>query len=154
MGRRGPPPKPAKLRLVEGARPDRVNQHEPVPSTDLPVCPEDVSDEVREVWDYTVAELAQMGLASSADRDALQCFCEAVVAHRKASVLLARSDVLIKGMHGTPVRNPALQVQRDAAQVIRAFAQEFGLTPSARARIEVKADEDAGADNPFASGMG
>ena len=29
MGRRGPQPKPAKLRLVVGARPDRVNQHEP-----------------------------------------------------------------------------------------------------------------------------
>jgi P27 family predicted phage terminase small subunit len=154
MGRRGPPPKPAKLRLVEGARPDRVNQSEPVASSARPECPEAASAEVREVWDYTVAELDQMGLASAADRDALLCYCEAVVAHRKASVLLAKSDVLIKGIHGNPVRNPALQVQRDAAQVIRAFAQEFGLTPSARARIEVKANEDAGADNPFASGLG
>jgi phage terminase small subunit len=46
-----------------------------------------------------------------------------------------------------------LQVQRDSAQVIRAFAHEFGLTPSARARIEVKTDQDAGQDNPFA-GLG
>jgi len=154
MGRRGPPPKPAKLRLVEGARLDRVNQHEPAPSTELPECPDSASAEVREVWDYTVAELDQMGLASAADRDALLCYCEAVVAHRKASVLLAKSDVLIKGIHGNPVRNPALQVQRDAAQVIRAFAQEFGLTPSARARIEVKGEEHDSSENPFASGLG
>lgn len=154
MGRRGPPPRPAKLRLVEGARRDRVNQHEPIPNADLARCPDEASGEVREIWDYTLAELDHMGLASAADRDALLCYCEAVVAHRKASVLLAKSDVLIKGIHGNPVRNPALQVQRDAAQVIRAFAQEFGLTPSARARIEVKGEEHDAADNPFASGLG
>ncbi|MGH3834697.1 MAG: P27 family phage terminase small subunit [Pseudonocardiaceae bacterium] len=56
-------------------------------------------------------------------------------------------------LHGNLVRNPALQIQRDAAQTIRAFAQEFGLTPSARSSVRaVKAggassDEDA---NPFA----
>lgn len=102
MGRRGPPPKTARLRLVEGARPDRVNQHEPVPSIELSECPQSASAEVREIWDYTVIELDQMGLASAADRDALLCYCEAVVAHRKASVLLAKSDVLIKGSTATP----------------------------------------------------
>lgn len=45
-------------------------------------------------------------------------------------------------------------MQRDSAQVIRAFAQEFGLTPSARARIEVKGEEHEAGENPFASGLG
>lgn len=149
MGRRGPAPQPAKLRLLQGAREDRVNRREPIPRGLPPKCPAGVAREVRAVWDYTVAELAHMGTTFAADRDALICYCEAVVAHRKASTLLAKSEVLIKGIHGNPVRNPALQVQRDAAQTIRAFAQEFGLTPSARARIEVKGQGDA-EDNPFA----
>jgi len=152
MGRRGPVPRPTKLRLVEGARVDRVNQNEPIPGAMPPEAPENIAPEVRVIWDYTVGELEQMGIASSADRDSLICYCEAVVAHRKASALLAKSDVLILGIHGKPVRNPALAVQRDAAGVIRAFAQEFGLTPSGRTRIEVRSNDGEG-DNPFAGGV-
>lgn len=143
MGRRGPAPKPTNLRLLHGDRKDRINNNEPMPRSALPECPDDVSDEVRAVWDYTMAELEPMGVATAADRDTLLCYCEAVAGHRRASALLAKSDVLIKGRHGTPVRNPALQIQRDAAQTIRAFAQEFGLTPSARSQI-AKPDEGQG----------
>ena len=150
MGRGGPPPKPAKLRLLEGAPERRVNQNEPQPNHDPLVAPDWVNDQVREVWDYTVAELEFMGIASSTDRDALVAFCQAVVTHRKACEKLARSDILIKSMYGQPIRNPAIMVQRDAAQTIRAYAQEFGLTPSARARIEVRSEQTAEHDNPFA----
>lgn len=150
MGQRGPAPKPTALRLIDGDREDRINRHEPVPRSGAMVCPDEVSPAVREVWDYTVAELEHMGIDAPADRDSLVCYCEAVVAHRQASRVLAGSSVLVKGLHGTWVRNPALQIQRDAAQTIRGFAQEFGLTPSARSRIENRG-EDADNDNPFAA---
>lgn len=150
MGRRGPAPKPTKLRLLEGAAPHRVNQHEPQASDELPTCPDWVAPAVREVWDYTIHELDAMGIASSTDRDALLCFCEAVVTHQRASQKLAKSDILIRSFNGQPIRNPAIMVQRDAAQTIRAFAQEFGLSPSARARIEVRSEQTDGYDNPFA----
>lgn len=77
-----------------------------------------------------------MGIASGADRDALLCYCEAVVTHRKASALLSKTPILIKGHRGM-VRNPALSVQRDASNTIRSFAHEFGLTPSARSEIHM-----------------
>lgn len=150
MGKRGPAPKPAKLRLLEGAPEGRVNQHEPQASTELPVAPDWVSPAVREVFDFTVGELDAMGIASGTDRDALVVFCQAVVTHRLACEKLARSDILIKSMYGQPIRNPAIMIQRDAGQTIRAFAQEFGLTPSARARIEVRSEQTAEHDNPFA----
>ncbi|MFC0546921.1 phage terminase small subunit P27 family [Kutzneria chonburiensis] len=148
MYRGGPAPKPTALRLIEGDRADRINPAEPIPRGLPPVCPDGVSDDVRAIWDYTVAELDAMGTAAAADRDALLCYCEAVVSHRRASAVLANSAVLVKGIHGGMVRNPALQIQRDSAGIIRAFAQEFGLTPSARTRIEVKGASDDG--NPFA----
>lgn len=143
MGKRGPAPKPTNLRLLHGDRKDRINTNEPVPRALLPECPDDVAADVRAVWDYAMAELEPMGVATAADRDALLCYCEAVVAHRKASAILARSPVLVKGIHGNMVRNPALQIQRDAAQTVRAFAQEFGLTPSARSQI-ARPDEGHG----------
>lgn len=148
MGRRGPAPKPTALKLVEGCRSDRVNDAEPIPRGLPPVCPDDVARDVRDIWDYTVRELDAMGIAAAVDRDALLCYCEAVAVHRKASAELVGAPVLVEGIHGGMVKHPALQVQRDAAATIRAFAQEFGLTPSARSRIEVKGGSEN--DNPFA----
>jgi P27 family predicted phage terminase small subunit len=153
MGRPGRAPKPTALKLIEGSRKDRINQREPIPRGLPPAPPPELAADVRQIWDYTVRELDVMGILFAADRDSLVCYCEAVVAHRKASALLARSSVLVKGLHGTLVRNPALQIQRDAAAVVRAFAQEFGLTPSARSRIEGKDASDGAEDNPF-SGTG
>jgi P27 family predicted phage terminase small subunit len=137
MGKRGPAPTPTKLRLLHGeTRPYRINQDEPQPPAGPPVCPDDVTAEVRQVWDYTLANLVYMGIATAADRDALRCYCEAVVTHRKACAILARSPVIIPGaIKGTVVQNPVVRVQRDAAAAIRGFAQEFGFTPSARSEI-------------------
>jgi P27 family predicted phage terminase small subunit len=41
-----------------------------------------------------------------------------------------------------PVKNPWLQIQKESAAIVRAFASEFGLTPSSRTRISVKPPDD------------
>lgn len=136
MGQRGPHPKPTALRLLHGDRPSRINTEEPPAPDGMPQCPAEVSPAVREVWDYTIAQLSAMNVASPADRDALLCYCEAVVTHRQASAVLARSNILIKRIDGDGfMRNPALAVQRDAATLISRFAQHFGLSPSARSEL-------------------
>lgn len=150
MGKRGPVGKPTVLKLLHGERhADRLNYEEPLPRPTLPTLDPEADPAVRAVWDQTVAELDAMDLAFTCDGPSLRCYAEAVVLHRKASRVLARSGVLIRGAAGHLVRNPALQIQRDAAMTVRAFAQEFGLTPSARSSIragEGKRDQD---DNPF-----
>lgn len=136
MGKRGPRPQPTKLRVLHGARPCRINDDEPQASAGAPECPEGVTAEVREIWDYTLAQLVVMDIATPSDRDALLAYCEAVVTHRRASAILASSKILIPGvLKGSVVRNPAVQIQRDAAALIRGYAQEFGFTPSARSEI-------------------
>lgn len=136
MGKRGPAPKPTQLRLLHGDRPARTNFDEPTPPAGLPQCPADASDDVQQVWDYTIGNLIVMGVATPADRDTLRAYCEAVVTHRKACALLARSPVIVPGtVKGAFVQNPAVRVQRDAAAMIRAYAGEFGFTPSARSEI-------------------
>lgn len=131
-------PKPTQLKLLYGTRPDRVNHDEPVPEAGVPECPESVLDaDVREVWAYTLRQLVIMKCVTPADRDLLVCWCEAVVSHRKASAILARSPVLVRKSGEDPslVRNPALIAQRDAALLMSRFAQHFGLSPSARSEI-------------------
>ena len=130
---------PTHLRLLQGddrVHPERFNKDEPKPRAVEPDCPEEASPGVRDVWNYTLAELRAMKLASTADRDALLCYCEAVVTHRAASAILAQTKILVKGALGGLVRNPALAVQRDAARIILVYAREFGLTPSARSQIK------------------
>jgi P27 family predicted phage terminase small subunit len=150
MGLRGPAPKPTTLRLLQGDRKSRINEHEPVVRDSHPEPPEGMADDVLDIWKYTLRELLYMKIAAAADRDSLVAYCEAVASHRKASAVLAKSPILVKGLHGGLVRNPALQIQRDAAHTIRAFAQEFGLTPSARTRIQVEGRAGDGEQrNPF-----
>lgn len=133
----GFPGKPTTLRLLHGDQPCRINTDEPKPEPGPPTCPPEVSADVRAIWTYTLDHLIVMGVCTGADRDALLAYCEAVAAHRKASALLAKSPILIQGHRGVMVRNPALAIQRDAAGVIRAYAHEFGLTPSARSEIHM-----------------
>lgn len=151
MARKGPRPRPTALKLLYGENHEsRLNRDEPTPRpADLPE-PADASPAVLEVWRRIVVELEAMKLAFPSDADSLRCYCEAVVTHQKASNVLARTGVLIKGLHGGLVRNPALQIQRDAAATIRAFAGEFGLTPSARSSIRATDASAAADDNPFA----
>lgn len=145
--------RPTALKILHGERHrSRINDAEPQPLDAEPVPPPDMTDEVRAVWDETIVELRGMGLAHAADSHSLHCYAEAVVNHRKASYLLARSPLLVRSRYDTWMKNPALQVQRDAAQQVRAFAQEFGLTPSARAAINTRGlGGDVSDDNPFAS---
>jgi P27 family predicted phage terminase small subunit len=144
-------PKPSRLRLLDGARQRDLNPAEPIPRSGKIETPEHLSDSVRVIFEATVEELEHMGIDAPSDRDALAAYAEAVDNHRKASMLLAKSPMLVQGQKGNLVRNPALMIQRDAAHLIRQYAQEFGLTPSARARINSdKQYVDDG--NPFAVG--
>ena len=153
MGKRGFPAKPAALKLVDGSRTDRINFDEPIVSDEPPIAPDDMSPEALAIWDETVGHLTAMKIAKAPDRHVLRCYCEAVVNHQKASQILAKSPILIKGIMGGLVRNPALTVQYANATIVRHFAQEFGLTPSARSSIVVggkKANADEQLHNPFA----
>jgi P27 family predicted phage terminase small subunit len=145
MGKRGAAPAPTGLRLVRGDRKDRINSNEPQPREGIPQCPVDAAPAVHEVWDYTIAELEHMKVVTLADRDALYAYCEAVAQHREVSRQLATEGFAVRGMNGGMVKNPLIQIQRDAAALIRSFAQEFGLTPSARSTIKMHVN-DTGAD--------
>lgn len=139
MGQRGPRKRPTHLAVLNGERPDRINHDEPPAPDGTPEPPYEMDDETAAVWDYTVEQLRRMGILSTADRDALVCYVEAVITHRHATRLLRRAGGLVirNQRGGTFQRNPLVAMQRDAAALIRGFAQEFGLTPSARSEITV-----------------
>lgn len=150
MGERGSKKRPTNLALLHGERSDRINHDEPQAPDGLPEPNDGMDPETREIWDYTIAQLRVMRLATPADRDALIAYCEAVVVHRKASQLVHRTGLMVRGRRpGEVVRNPAVQMMRDSAMMIRILGREFGLTPSARSDIHMNAGRAGAADgNP------
>ena len=144
---------PQTLRLLTGdTHKDRYNDAEPQPQEGKLEPPADLSDEVRRIWVARVKDLEHMGLAFPSDIDSWRAFCEAVVVHEKACRALIGQPVLVQGLGGFPVKNPAIQVQRDSALTLLRLAQQFGLTPSARSTVRVPKKPD-GSANPF-SGTG
>lgn len=143
MGKRGPRPRPTKLKLLHGERSDRVNRNEPSPpaAPNPSRCPTHLTTQAKTVWRRLAPDLADRSLLTEWDRDAFAVFCESVVAYRAAIKLLDAGGLLVKGAKGNVVKNPAHQIVRDHATIIRAFAQEFGLTPSARSSISMPDEE-------------
>jgi P27 family predicted phage terminase small subunit len=130
MGRRGPAPTPAKVKLLQGeTRPSRVNFAEPVPSAEAPRMPSDMDPDAKVVWRRVVRNSPE-GVIRSID-------CEAVSRYAQASRLYAQSGPLLNTRAGV-VKNPLHQIVREQAEAIRMFARELGLTPSARAGLHVE----------------
>jgi P27 family predicted phage terminase small subunit len=101
------------------------------------------------IWEQSVADLETMGIASPVDRYQIAGYCEAAVLFERASALVRDCSIVEQGAHG-PVVAKATVVQRHAALLLLKLAQEFGLTPSARMRIELPGSDRSGKPNPFA----
>ena len=127
----GPPPKPTRLRVLEGNPSKRpLHTNEPMPRQGAPDKPDDLSPVASEEWDRIVPELDRLGILSPLDRTMLVVYCEAVEIYTLALAKVRESGVLIKGARGSErVKNPALQIVRDFASMIRVFGSDLGLTP-------------------------
>jgi P27 family predicted phage terminase small subunit len=145
---RGRKPEPTSLKLVKGARKDRINDMEPVPPAGNPEPPEHLDRVAREEWDHLTGLLSRMGLLSQAEGPALMLYCEAY-----SKWLRARAEILKRGMvierdvinskgHRTGTRlfqNPAISIEMSAMRLMKDLLVEFGLTPSSRSRTRMHA---------------
>ena len=165
MPRHGPAPKPTKLRIAEGNPGHRpLNAAEPQPTPGAPSVPAWLSREAKAEWRRLVGELGRLGLLTLVDRQALATCCQAWAELEDATRLLnkegreTREPVLDKfGNHvGNKIRaHPAVRRQRDAMARVKQFLVEFGLSPSARARLRAPVtDAEADALKVFLEGQG
>lgn len=142
MGRRGPRPLPSAVLEARGSRRAGSRPHEAEAPRGRPVCPAWLSPEAREVWDHMVPILEQMAVLTIADGNALARYCRLFVRWRKAEDFLDQygdSHPLKDGNGNVKCFMPFPQVGTAAklAGLLARLEQEFGLTPSARTRVEV-----------------
>ncbi len=143
MRRRGPSKTPTGVKLAQGeTRPSRVNFLEPAPRRAMPTMPKDMDDRAKAVWRHVVREMASTEIIFAADRDVLRCYCEAVSQYVTAREVLG--DNLLIRQHGAFTKNPLHQIVRDSRDAVRLFARELGLSPSARAGLNVQMSGNGG----------
>lgn len=78
MGRRGPAPKPSKLKIAAGNPGKRtINPREPKPDSNQPAMPLWLSTRAKAEWRRIAPELVKLGLLSKIDLAALAAYCQA-----------------------------------------------------------------------------
>ncbi len=156
-----PTPRPAALRLLTGRAEGRdsggrVVTPPPAFRRIPPKPPTWLSREAAAEWRRVVPGLARLDLLKEEDRAALVSYCETWATYVEAIRDVRRNGLTVEntstrrdGTESTWVtKNPAVAVAERAAQQLRSWCHEFGLTPSAESRLGREAAEDDD-DNPF-----
>lgn len=158
----GRTPQPAALKLISGRGNGRdsggrvVNtgpQFRRIP----PKPPTWLSREAAAEWRRVVPGLQRLDLLKEEDRAVLTAYCETWAQFVEATRTVTREGITdevttisASGSETTrTVPHPAVAIARSAGRELRAFAAQFGLTPSSEQAL-AKGPEDDPDDNPFA----
>jgi P27 family predicted phage terminase small subunit len=141
----GPPPTPTILKIMRGNPGKRRLPNEPQPTIPekCPEPPPHIVGYAADLWWEVAPGLHVMGLLTRLDVPAFSVFCYSYGQWRTACEVLARMadrdeathGLLIRTVDGNAKRNPLVKIASDAAEDMLRAANEFGLTPIARARL-------------------
>lgn len=147
----GRKPTPTALKLVKGNPGKRaINKKEAKIDLAEPTPPSFLSDDAKVEWGRVVSILYAAGLMTELDRAALAAYAQAYGRWAQAERALARmaakdelnSALMIKTSNGNAVQNPLVGIANKAKADMVRYALEFGMSPSARSKVDAKpADE-------------
>lgn len=137
---RGPPPKPTQMLKLSGSW--RANTRKGEPQTPLvtPDPPEWLSEDGNEAWKELIAVIEPMRVLTKSDGLALAQAAEYLAKWKRATAQVTRmGEVMpIRDNGGNIVGfkpSPFVAVQMQYGAMLHRFMLEFGLSPSARARL-------------------
>lgn len=155
-------PVPPRLAVVPGIPGPQVPVTGPLQADMMhaPSPPAWLPREAKAEWRRVVAAVAPWpAWLQVVDRAALTGYCAAWATFVEAAKDVAKRGVLVPGRSpadkardgdgGALVKNPALQIQRDASVQMRSWARELGFTPDARGRVDVGVVETPNAEGPW-----
>jgi P27 family predicted phage terminase small subunit len=137
--------KPTSLKILEGNPGQRkLNKAEPKPRAVMPDPPAHLCPVGVKAWHRVSDGLHYMGVLGDVDRDALAAYCTSYALWKKAWDAINEatnedlsSGLIIKTTNGNVIQNPLVGIANKAAADMVKYASEFGMTPSARARLSV-----------------
>lgn len=152
---KGRKPKPSRIKAIEGNPGKRpINAKEPKPKGELPPAPAHLRAGARKAWARLASRLETSGIATAIDAIALEVLCEAYAdlleARRKLKRFGSNYYETVNQAGGKMHRaHPALAAVRDADRRLRGWLAEFGMTPSARSRVDAAGQEGADPADEF-----
>jgi P27 family predicted phage terminase small subunit len=143
----GRPPKPTKLKILEG-NPGRrpLNTNEPQPTPDIPTRPEWLNAEAKREWGRVVPELHRLGLLTVVDRGALARYCQAWGRMVQAEKAIDEKGSTFETANGYPQIRPEVTIAQKYSALCARICVEFGFTPSARGRLTIPGQKE---EDPF-----
>jgi|GEM_PF-5540940 len=154
---------PPGLRLLPTSEP----QPQAPPRTALPTggspldwdqVPKILGEHGREEWAHLAEEFrSEPNRVLEADRVMLTAWCTRWEVYALATLDIVKRGPMVKARSSADdpealVKNPSLQVQRDAGQQLLALARYLGFTPVTRARIDLQVPDAKAAhddNNPY-----
>lgn len=135
---RGRKPKPtAQKKLAGNPGKRRLNRREPQPrmsADSKPTLINAIGAAFRNCyWDT----LHEMQILTDADIAAFEMMAVHYAFAFRAAQLVEREGLTIRDQFGQMHKHPAMQILRDNSALFKAYAAEFGMTPSARSRIQM-----------------
>jgi P27 family predicted phage terminase small subunit len=134
----GPPPKPVRLKLIQGNPGHRKLPKEPQPasSSRCPPPPDYLTGSAADEWKRIAPELHRIGLLTKVDLNCLAVYCASFARWKLAEELLAKEPLTAEGYEGNPmIQHPLVRIASQAARDVLRAGAEFGLSPASRARI-------------------
>lgn len=141
MGARGFAAKPTAVRILEGNPGKRpINPDEPKPTIlEKYEAPEDLPERGKIIWDALSAELQRLGLLSIVDLEPFHRYIKFLLEyHEMDSKIEGKYVITVKNPDGSVkyvMQNPYISIRNKAAIEMSRLEQQFGMTPSARARM-------------------
>jgi P27 family predicted phage terminase small subunit len=131
MGRRGPPPKPRAMKLLEGTfRPDRAPKDIPKPPKGAK-APKWLGKDAKTEWNRIGPWLEAQGLLTKADEPAFAIYCDLYGTVQEFRKLCRKVGAAVSIQQG--YRN----VLGKATLQLKQYLALFGLSPADRERIGV-----------------
>ena len=142
MSSRGRKPTPTAVKQLRGNPGKRpMTKREPKPKTAVK-RPHGLGQGLqRRFWDEHAPELERLQILTGVDAPMFRLAAEHYAIAVQAAQELRKSvedggGLTVEGRDGAK-KNPLFQVFRDSSMAFKAFATEFGMTPSARARLQL-----------------
>lgn len=155
----GRKPKPTGLKVVTGNPGGRaLPKNEPKPKVRIPTAPAHLSAPAKSEWKRVSKELYNLGLLSGVDRAALASYCQCYGRWRTAEAEIKKcapkkgfqnGGLLAVTSNGNFIQNPLVGIANTAMRDMMRYAAEFGMTPSARTRIEASPLTDDEPEDEF-----
>ena len=139
MAMRGKKPKPTKLHILNG-NPSKLDlkekiRIEPKPLQIAPECPKELNEFAKKIWNRFYPELERIGLLTIIDEMAFAGLCQNYAIYLETEKFLEENGRVMKTRSGAIKARPEVAISNNALNFVKAFATEFGLTPSSRGRI-------------------